>query len=101
MATPELPAWIEPAANSPKARHVMSVAVTTDVGQRFVYEAIFTSTFDAYDDALERFQTAARIEVKAMGAPRKRDRSRPAPGQPVNSIFNLAAQPAATQEQST
>jgi hypothetical protein len=63
-STASLPAWINDPASQGKARHVMTVAVTNDVGHRFTYEGAFASSFDAYDDALERFQSAARIEVK-------------------------------------
>lgn len=55
-----LPAWIEP---PPKAPQRMTVTVHTVAGRRFVYVGLFATTFDAYDDALERHPHASRIEV--------------------------------------
>lgn len=55
--------WLEADAPQPPTRR-MRVAVTTDVGSRFEYEAIFRNSFDAYDDALARFPQVSRIEVK-------------------------------------
>lgn len=63
MSAPaNLPAWLEPAPR--RKPQPMHVSVTTDVGSRFEYEAAFPSTFDAYDDALDRFHGCTRIEVK-------------------------------------
>lgn len=36
----------------------------SDAAQRFEYEGLFNSTFDAYDDALNRFPFAQRIETE-------------------------------------
>ena len=46
----------------------MQVTVTTAVLRRHQYEGLFGHTFDAYDNALKRFPSAARIEVKAVPA---------------------------------
>lgn len=63
MATATTPAWIEAEARKPA--RAMRVQVVTDCGQRHEYEGLFATTFDAYDDALSRFQHCARIEVQA------------------------------------
>jgi len=60
---PQAPAWIEAEANKkPVPMHV----TVHDVSQRHEYEALFLSTFDAYEDALERFTSAQRVEVKPL-----------------------------------
>lgn len=56
------PAWIE--AEHKRQPRAMTVDVMLDCGKRHRYEGLFNSTFDAYDDALERFQSCARIEVQ-------------------------------------
>lgn len=63
-AAANLPEWIEPAPAARPRR--MQVSVTTDVGRRVQYEALFRSTFDAYDDAIERHPHCARVEVKPL-----------------------------------
>lgn len=44
----------------------MHVQVRLESGDVKHYDAKFAHTFDAYDDALTRFPTAARIEVKTL-----------------------------------
>lgn len=58
-------AWIDP---PPVSRPLikMQVTVRTEWGGCHQYEAVFRSTWDAYDDAMVRFSNAARIEVKAL-----------------------------------
>jgi hypothetical protein len=59
--------WVQTDAPQPPTRR-MRVAITTDVGRRFEYEALFRSTFDAYDDALARFPHVSRIQVQPAKA---------------------------------
>lgn len=53
--------WLEP---PPKAKPApMTVKVTLDFGPKHTYQGMFAHTFDAYDDALQRFPRAASIVV--------------------------------------
>lgn len=60
-----LPAWIDPPPDKPQLRR-MVVTVHTLGGRRFEYDGLFATTFDAYDDALERHPHASRIEVRPI-----------------------------------
>lgn len=44
----------------------MLVKVLTETNRRFEYQGLFRHTFDAYDDALERYPHVSRIEVQAI-----------------------------------
>lgn len=46
-----------------KHRIAMHVSVHTVSGRHFEYDALFGHTFDGYDDAIERFPDAMRVEV--------------------------------------
>ena len=59
--------WIEPPPPR-KERRRMCVTVRTDTGMRYEYEGLYSNTFAAYDDAMERFALAARIEVRPVPA---------------------------------
>jgi hypothetical protein len=50
-------------------RFDMHVHVRLESGAEQDYDGQFAHTFDAYDDALSRFPTVARIEVTVKGAP--------------------------------
>lgn len=50
----------------PAHRFGMHVKVTVEGGAVHEYDGLFGHTFDAYDDALDRFPAAARIEVKTL-----------------------------------
>jgi hypothetical protein len=74
MSAPRLsiiPGWLDapPATQQPR-RMTVSVKVLppSNVEQRFEYEGLFSSSFDAYDNALERFQHVARIDVRPAKA---------------------------------
>ena len=54
--------WIDPPVKGAPRR--MLVKVLTDTNRRFEYEALFRSSFDAYDDAMDRYPHASRIEVQ-------------------------------------
>lgn len=56
--------WIDtPAKGAPMP---MLVKVLTSTNRRFEYQGLFRHTFDAYDDALERYPHVSRIEVQAI-----------------------------------
>lgn len=64
----QVPGWIEQAQPQRRKLQVSVLSVPpSNVEQRYEYEGLFASTFDAYDDALDRFPHAARIEVKLKG----------------------------------
>lgn len=54
--------WIDPPVKGAPRR--LLVKVLTETNRRYEYEALFRSSFDAYDDAMERYPHAARIEVQ-------------------------------------
>ena len=57
--------WVEAPATQPKRL----MAVMIKLWDRDVsYERAYASTWDAYDDAFNRYSTALRIEVKPVAA---------------------------------
>lgn len=56
--------WIDaPTKGTPMP---MLVKVLTDTNRRYEYQGLFRHTFDAYDDALDRYPHVSRIEVQAI-----------------------------------
>ena len=69
--------WL--AAPSKPTLRRMRVMVRTEANQRYEYEALFASNFDAYDNAMDRFPGALRIEVARL------DIATPSPTQTLNN----------------